>query len=115
MTRLSWGALGARLRSNEVRLGPSAIAYNLGAAGPRGRPSIDAKIPLPGRSGRIRMRPDLIVETAPTKPSRGKRGPPSTSPVCRCYGHLTLQAETGCAPRKFARATVARRPSHSTF
>jgi hypothetical protein len=30
MTRLSWGAPGARFRSNEVRLWLSLIAYNLG-------------------------------------------------------------------------------------
>ena len=30
MARLSWGALGARLRSNEVRLELSVIAHNLG-------------------------------------------------------------------------------------
>ncbi len=30
MTRLSWGALGARFRSNEVRLWRRPIAYNLG-------------------------------------------------------------------------------------
>jgi hypothetical protein len=30
MTRPSWGALGARFRSNEVRLWLSVIAYNLG-------------------------------------------------------------------------------------
>jgi len=30
MTRLSWGARGARFRSNEVRLWLSLIAYNLG-------------------------------------------------------------------------------------
>jgi len=56
MTRLSWGALGARFRSNEVRLLLSLIAHNLGNLRP-GR-----RVP----SGRGRVLPNKIDHWSPT-------------------------------------------------